>query len=172
MNVFIFINRLSVAVYYDDMFKEEFGDTVNTRIEAIMAIVDEMYSERNTLATEFEVTTIATEYSKGSNWGMVSDWGRELLPWCKNSWFGCYRKEHLVPPGNDLSSIAMNSPHNANLYVFMTGSASKDSLGRAADIGTLCDQSRQERLNINKFAENHRGGDTYTAEVCHEVVKN
>ena len=76
---FLSINRLGVAVYYDDMFKEEFGDTVNTRIEAIMAIVDEMYSEKNTLTTEFEVTTIALEHSRGSNWGMVNDWGRELV---------------------------------------------------------------------------------------------
>ena len=150
------------------MFKEEFGDSVDTRIEAIMAIVDEMYSERSTLTTEFEVTTIAIEHSKGSNWGNVNDWALELLPWCKNYRLGGYGKEHLVSPGNDVSSIAMNAPHDANLYVFMTGSASKDSLGLAADIGTLCDQSRQERLNINKFAENHRGGDTYTAEVCHE----
>ena len=36
---------LKVAVYYDDMWKEEFKENAETRIDAIMALVDEQYSE-------------------------------------------------------------------------------------------------------------------------------
>ena len=36
---------LKVAVYYDDMFNNEFGANAVTRIDAIMALVDEMYAE-------------------------------------------------------------------------------------------------------------------------------
>ena len=36
---------LKVAVYYDDVWKEEFKENAETRIDAIMALVDEQYSE-------------------------------------------------------------------------------------------------------------------------------
>ena len=36
---------LKVAVYYDDMFNNEFGANAVTRVDAIMALVDEMYAE-------------------------------------------------------------------------------------------------------------------------------
>ena len=40
---------LKVAVYYDDVWKEQFKENAETRIDAIMALVDEQYSE-NTFA--------------------------------------------------------------------------------------------------------------------------
>ena len=138
------------------MFKDEFGDRVNTRIEAIMAIVDELYSEKDTLTTEMEVTTVAIEHASGSNWGAVSDWGSDLSPWTSST----------PLPSNDLSSIAENSPHDANLYVFMTGEDSEDGLGLAT-LSRLCETSRRNRVNINKYAPGSiKGGDAYTAEVC------
>ena len=36
---------LKVAVYYDDVWKEQFKENAETRIDAIMALVDEQYSE-------------------------------------------------------------------------------------------------------------------------------
>ena len=40
---------MEVAVYYDSCFAKKFGKMATTRIRALMAIVDEMYSERDTL---------------------------------------------------------------------------------------------------------------------------
>ena len=51
------------------MFHDEFQDRAVTRIEAIMAIVDQMYSEKDTLKTELEVNTVAIVHSAGRNWG-------------------------------------------------------------------------------------------------------
>ena len=36
---------LKVAVYYDEVWKAEFGAEANTRVDAIMALVDEQFSE-------------------------------------------------------------------------------------------------------------------------------
>ena len=36
---------LKVAVYYDEVWKAEFGAEANARVDAIMALVDEQYSE-------------------------------------------------------------------------------------------------------------------------------
>ena len=38
-----------------------------------MAIVDEMYSEKDTLQTEIEVNVVAIVHAEGQNWGLT-DW--------------------------------------------------------------------------------------------------
>ena len=159
LNNSIFHYRLTVAVIYDDMFEAEFGNRTTTRIEAIMAIVDEMYSEKDTLTTEFEVSTVGIEHASGSNWGIVSDWGGDLSPW-----------SNPTDSSNDLSQIARDSPYNSNLYVFLTGSDSKDGLGLAT-LGRVCEQSRENRVSINQYAAGSiKGGDAYTAEVCYHLI--
>ena len=59
------------------MFNEEFQNPV-TRVTAIMAIVDEMYSEKDTLQTELEVNEVAIVHAAGQNWGLTDDWGGYL----------------------------------------------------------------------------------------------
>ena len=149
-----FLNfRLTVAVYYDDVFRSQFGGRAITRIEAIMAIVDEMYSEKDTLTTEFEVSTVAIEHAKGRNWAL-DKWGANFSPWSSPS-----------KPEYDLSRIAINSPYEANIYVFVTGKSDVNPLGRAEPY-SVCDTSRRNRVNINKYASGRqKGGDAYTAEV-------
>ena len=147
------IFRLTVAVYYDDIFHSEFGDRAITRIEAIMAIVDEMYSEKDTLTTEFEVSTVAIEHAQGRNWAL-DKWVSNFSPWSSPS-----------KPEYDLSRIAINSSHEANIYVFFTGKSVVNGLGRGEPY-SVCDTSRDNRVNINKYASgSQKGGDAYTAEV-------
>ena len=135
------------------MFKAEFGDRAVKRIEAIMAIVDEMYSEKDTLKTELDVKTVAIEHAKGRNWALEK-WGPNFSPWSSPS-----KQEY------DLSRIAINSPHEANIYVFVTGKSDINPLGRAEPY-SVCDTSRRNRVNINKYASGRqKGGDAYTAEV-------
>ena len=119
-----------------------------------MAIVDEMFSESDTLKTELEVTTVGIEHAAGSNWGVVANWGDGLAPFSSNP-----------VAGGDLGQIATDSSHEANLYVFMTGSVSQDGLGLAF-LGTVCDFQREMRLSINQYESgSDKGGDAYTAEV-------
>ena len=146
---------LKVAVYYDDMFDEEFGGAAVTRVAAIMAIVDEMYSEKDTLKTEIKVETVAIEHAAKENWGTKS-WESEVL--CTTC---------------PAATIATASPHEANLYVFLTGKRSKDGLGLAWK-SAVCDRARTRRVSINKYATGStKGGDAYTAEtVAHEIGHN
>ena len=45
---------MDVVVFYDSCFRKKFGSKSTTRIRAIMAIAEEMYSERDTLQTTVE----------------------------------------------------------------------------------------------------------------------
>ena len=38
---------LKVVVYYDELFREQFGEDSVTRVDALMALVDEMYAEES-----------------------------------------------------------------------------------------------------------------------------
>ena len=60
-----------------------------------MAVVDEMYSEKDTLKTEIDVNVVGIENAKGYDW-RLADW---------NALFD----------GNDLVSIAQESSQEANL---------------------------------------------------------
>ena len=135
------------------MFNDQFGDTARTRIEAIMAIVDEMYSEKDMLKTEIEVNLVGVEHASGSNWGSVKLYNN-LSPWFSDP-----------IPENDLSQIATDSQHDANLYVFLTGSKSMGGLGRST-LESVCDSDRSRRVNVNMYEPGFQtGGDAYTAEV-------
>ena len=145
------------------MFKSEFGNRAVRRVDAIMGFVDEMYSEKDTLKTEFDVSIVAIEHAQGKNWGL-DYWGSNFAPWTRDR----EPPQEPTKPEYDLSKIANDSPHDANIYVFLTGSDSKDGLGRAK-IGSVCDTSRDKRLNINQYSSGvswpFKGGDAYTAEV-------
>ena len=46
--------RLDLVVFYDRCFADEFGNMSETRVRAVMDIVEEMYSEKDSLETTFE----------------------------------------------------------------------------------------------------------------------
>ena len=139
--------RLKVAVYYDDLFDKQFGSAAKTRIHAVMAIVDEMYSEKDTLKTEIKVNLVGVKHAVGEVWG-GKDWKREVLG------------ENL-PSGR----LAKSSEFDANLYVLLTGKGRGNKLGLAG-LGTVCNPTRGERTSVCKYAAGQqKGGDAYTAEV-------
>jgi len=148
--------KLKVMVYYDDLFAEEFGSKAVTRVEAVMAVVDEMYDEDDTFKTKLDVETVAIKHATGQNWGTSTNWGSDVL--CR----GC-----------PTDTIASSSETEANLYVFLTGNGSKSGLGLAY-LGSVCDTTRRRRTSINKYAAgSQKGGDAYTAEtVAHEMGHN
>jgi len=146
---------LKVAVYYDDVWKEQFKENAETRIDAIMALVDEQYSE-NTFATEVDVEVVAVEYAKGENWNRQWYTG-------KTGAVLCYR------PGCVDGDITAASPHDVNLWVFLTGSASRGGAAGMAWKGVLCSSNKAFRTSITKYLWE----DEYTAEiVTHEIGHN
>ena len=153
------IPRLNVMVYYDDNFKNDFGEKAEVRVDAIMAIVDAMFSEKDCkgnfdLRTKFEVNTLGIEHAKGSHWGKL-DWDKDLAP------FVYYDNPKAKPlPENDLSKIAKESSHDADLYVFITGKESQTGGGYAPQ-GSVCEKKRDKRVSISQY----EGHDCYTAKV-------
>ena len=135
-----------MAVYYDDLFAKQYGAAAKTRVHAVMAIVDEMYSEKDTLKTTIKINTIGVKHAVGEQWD--GDWRTTVLG------------ENL-PTGR----IAKSSPYDANLYVFLTGYYWGSNLGLAG-MSTVCDSSRGRRTSVNKYSDgSQKGGDAYTAEV-------
>ena len=128
-------------VFYDDKMKNKFGKNVVKRLAAIMALVDEMYSEKDTLKTELEVNVAGIEHADGSNWG-----GQKWMP---------------DPFWDDLYNIAIKSSKEANLYVFITDGTSQDGYAGLAPMGVVCDPYINQRMSINGY----EGSDAYTATV-------
>ena len=63
------VSRLNVAVFYDDLFHQQFPSTAKTRISAMMALIDEVYSE-SSFKTKLDVNTKVIKHAKGKNWGI------------------------------------------------------------------------------------------------------
>jgi len=124
--------KLKVAVHYDDMFAEQFKSGAVDRVAAIMAVVDEMFSERDTLQTELEVITVAIEHAKGENWGILDTFYESICESCS------------------AGKIALNSQLDVNLHVFITGSKSKERLDGLANLGSVCSKKKYDKLSINK----------------------
>ena len=72
---------------------------------------------------------------------------------------------------HEIGQHASNSSHEANIYVFLTGSepgtlSPGKLVGQAGDYGTVCDSTREHRTVVAKYAAgNVKGKETYTAEV-------
>ena len=111
-----------------------------------MAIVDEMYSEKDSLKTVIEWTD-SIYVATGRDWCSESNW-------------------YALMDG-ELASYARQTG-DFDVYVFLTGSnATSDYLG-LANLGTICDSDKGLRININRYGPEGqiKGKDAYTAEVC------
>ena len=111
-----------------------------------MAFVNQMYAEKDSLETTIEWTW-TMEHKRGQDWCIV-DWEESGL---FNS---------ILP------NLARESARDANIFVFLTGSASEDGLGLGSQ-GTVCDSDKGSRININKYGgpADFKGPDANTAEV-------
>ena len=99
---------------------------------------------------------VAVEYAKGKNWNRQWFTG-------KPGGVLCYRQ------GCDDYDISAASPHDVNLWVFLTGSASQGGAYGMAWEGFLCHSMKALRTSITKYLWE----DEYTAEVVtHEIGHN
>ena len=68
------IFRLDLVVFYDDPFRDKFGDRSFTRISSIMALVAEQYSEAS-FKTKLQITLTQVKHIVGQNWGAL-EWNK------------------------------------------------------------------------------------------------
>ena len=60
--------RLPVAVYYDDLFDDILGGDSQDKLNAIVAVADQMLSEKQTLKTKFEINIMHIAHARGHKW--------------------------------------------------------------------------------------------------------
>ena len=66
--------RLPVAVYYDDLFVDVLGGDSLDKLNAIVAVADQMLSEKQTLRTKFEINIMHISQARGHKW-KTAEWG-------------------------------------------------------------------------------------------------
>ena len=99
---------------------------------------------------------VAVEYAEGENWNRQWYTGQTGAVLCART--GCVDGD-----------ITAASPHDVNLWVFLTGSASQGGAAGMAWKGFLCSSNKAFRTSITKYVWE----DEYTAEiVTHEIGHN
>ena len=93
---------MDIVVFYDSCFNNKFGNMATTRVRAVMDIVEEMYSEKDSLETTIEF---------GDNFPIVAKLENS---WCDKSW------DDIIEAEGELGIIARESEHEANAYIFFT----------------------------------------------------
>ena len=91
---------------------------------------------------------VAVEYAEGENWNRQWYTGSTGAVLCART--GCVDGD-----------ITAASPHNVNLWVFLTGSASEGGAAGMAWEGVVCSSNKALRTSITMYL----GEDEHTAEV-------
>ena len=113
-----------------------------------MEIVNEMYSEKDSLETTIEWNIKKIIHKRGRDWCPLTDWGTLL--------------------DGELMDIARESSLDVDAFVFLTGSTANSGLGLAY-MGTTCSPDKGMRISMNRYTADgesvFKGKDAYTAEV-------
>jgi len=138
--------KIRVWVYYDDLWKNRFNEEADTRVDAVMALVDEMFSEE-TLQTKLQFDVESVKWVKGDVWAISGDL--------------YLSKTHYISREN---SVKPNAP-DLNVYLSGTGNG-----GGFSWVSGLCRQGKTAlRSSITGWLYN----DERTAElVAHEIGHN
>ena len=89
---------MNVVLIYDDGYIEDAGAGYDTRVRAIMAIVEEMFSEKE---LNIEMNTVAFIHAEGRDWRDTQKWDDYY--------------------NDELYDEAKKSGYDANSYIFLTG---------------------------------------------------
>ena len=108
------------------------------------------------IQTEIDVEVVAVEYAEDQNWNRQWYTGKTGAVLCARA--GCVDGD-----------ITAASPHDVNLWVFLTGRASRGGAAGMAWASVVCSTNKALRTSITKYL----GQDEYTAEVVtHEIGHN
>ena len=98
--------RLKVAIHYDDLFVDVFGEQSRKKLDAIVAVADALLSEKKTLKTKLEIEINDISHEQGQRWE-VDEWEikeseklecTKKCPMCdENTILKCL-KENCKPP--------------------------------------------------------------------------
>ena len=108
-----------------------------------MAIVDEMYSEKDSLTTEIDVETVSINHAIGY------DWSKDHTPVV-----GGESMSYVSPCRKNRNCtadiITRNRQEEANLFVMLTAGRGTDTggIGKAAGIGSVCDVKSSRRTSV------------------------
>jgi len=138
--------KIRVWVYYDDRWKKRFGEESDTRADAVMALVDEMFSEE-TLQTQLHFTVESVNHVPGSGT------------------FGAYGVNKEVI--RNIAAENSLNPNGPDLNVFLTGTGSG---GGTAWLSSIC---KKGHTKLKSSVTGWYYDDEYTAEiVAHEIGHN
>ena len=146
---------MDIVVFYDDCFAKKFKNMSTTRIKAVMAIVEEMFSEYDSLETTIQFK---------DDFPIVPKFQSN---WCDKNW------EDIIKPSGELGMIADGTTFPAHAYIFLThGSQNEYNLGRAHK-GQACNPNKSYRISINQYKSNSwMNGDLGTAGViCEHIIQ-
>ena len=149
------VYRMDIVVFYDDCFAKKFKNMSTTRIKAVMAIVEEMFSEYDSLETTIQFK---------DDFPIVPKFQSN---WCDKNW------EDIIKPSGELGMIADGTTFPAHAYIFLThGSQNEYNLGRAHK-GQACNPNKSYRISINQYKSNSwMNGDLGTAGViCEHIIQ-
>ena len=59
---------MHVVVYYDDLWDDSFGRDSKDKLEAAVAVADQLLSEKQTLGTMFEINIVDVLHAEGHKW--------------------------------------------------------------------------------------------------------
>ena len=115
--------RLRVAVYYDDLFADVLGRDSLDKLNAIVAVADQMLSEKQTLRTKFEINIMDISHAMGYKWE-TTEWElteseiKECFKECPTCLDvrNCV-KEHCIPPKPTSNPVPVTpSPECQNCF--------------------------------------------------------
>ena len=142
---------MDIVVFYDECFAKAFKNTT-TKVRALMAIVEEKFSEFDSLGTTIQFQ---------EDFPIVP---KLLNNWCDKDW------RDIMKYDGELGLIASSSTLPAHAYIFLThGSVGHGQPLGIARLGAACDPHRRHRISLIKFVPywiNRYGNrDIQTAEV-------
>ena len=156
--------KIRVWVYYDDLWKNRFKEEADTRADAVMALVDEMFSEE-TLQVKIiiiilyvlkrQVITILFKQTQ-------LHFDVESVKWVKGAvWRLSLSKTHNISLENSLK------PNGPDLNVYLSGTGTG---GGVAWVSGIC---RTGETKLKSSITGWYSDDEYTAEiVAHEIGHN
>jgi len=121
--------KLTVALQYDDLFKEEFKEEATDKADAVMEVVTEMFSR---MQPPIEIDVVKVKHAEGQDWGFAPGWSdldaKSLTATCFEA--DCY---------------------DANLYVLLTGSAANLTALGVGLQGVVCSTFPEWRISLIRY---------------------
>ena len=131
---------MNIVVFYDKCFEQKFGNMSASKVRAIMAIVEEIFSEKDTLQTTIEFSDDFPIVPK-----LESNW-------CDSCWMDIFTSN------GELANIVRNSGYEADQFIFLTNVPKWNvEVGGLAHGAVVCHPDKGHRKIIATYHERQQG---------------